>query len=76
MSLPVDKPSQIEVTVTYRYTPVAANYATEDNTDPTLEEMMEMDDESLNDPDSDLLLSEFIDWDLADVSFKIVTERP
>ena len=70
----INEPTQIEVTVTYRYTPIAGDYATEKNPNPTLDEMIEIDRDEVKNNEQDV--AELIDWDLADVEFKPVTERP
>lgn len=70
----VNEPTQIEVTVKYRYTPNKADYATEGNMNPTLEEMIEIDRTEY--ATGEAPVEDLIDWDLADVEFKPVTDRP
>lgn len=69
-----NEPTQLQLTVTYRYTPDKASYASPDNMNPTMEDMAEIDLSDLK--TGTTTLDEFVDYDLVEYEIKPVTDRP
>jgi len=70
----MSEPKQLELTITYRYTPELEDYREGDTGPiPTIDEAAELDKADLK--NQAVPLDEFIDLDLADVEVKPVTGK-